>query len=609
MLEKNMSKLEQHYPELYLGLTSCQYPVEDNINLTPVETNGYLNCRIKTQNAELFLHSAYDPSNEAEKWLSTLNQDVNFFVIVGGGLYHHIDYLVSKYPNKKILIIEPSYDILYNAVQRIDLTQYIENKNILFQVSQDTAELMMLLAQVLINKGIEKFELAYLTAYRQLYSSFCIDLERDIFNMIKTLRANIGTEYVHSRKWVHNTFKNLRKTNIDTYPLMSLFNKYEGMPALIVSAGPSLEKQIETLSNNLDKFIIIAAGSAVNALEKHSISPHMVVSVDAEEIQDNIFKNIKDKNITLAYSHSFRYSSLDLFQGKKYWFRGNADNIVDFYEESIGEKTDYIEIGPSCANEAMDIARRLGCNPLIFIGQDLAYTNEALYTKGVVHDLNMATDIGDRILVKDMYGKDITTKTAFLVMKAYFENYVRSHKSVNYINCTEGGLEILGMQHRAFKDVMAELSPLEVDIFKDIESKYKNTQNMFAQRNYRDNNKEFFNHVANEVEGISEKSKERLEKIQALKLSLPTLSIDQAQGKMDEIIDVTNQIENTKLHTSVLHSICAAYYLSVRQSSYSKLEGISDQKEKYKLLLEGIEKQYLYYEVILQSLIEAIKEN
>lgn len=606
MLDKNLIAIKEYYPEIYSKFISSQYQYEENIRVSLVETNGYLNCKVETDNIETYLHSSYDCFNEASKWSGNLSEDTNMYIIVGGGFYYHIDYLISNYPDKKILIIEPSYKIFYNSMKKVDLTRYFKNRNILFIISQDSIELSIMLAQILINKGIQEFDFACLPSYRQLYKDFCTQVENDIFNMIKTLRANIGTEYVHSRKWIYNTFKNLRKTNIESLPLESIFKTYTGMPAIIVSAGPSLEKQLEKLRNNKDKFFIIAAGSAVNVLEKNSIIPHMVVAIDAEEVQDNIFSNIKNKNITLAYGHSFRYSSLDIFKGKKYWFRGNADNIVDFYEDYIGEKTDNIEIGPSCAHEAMDIARRLGCNPLIFIGQDLAYTNKELYSKGVVHNLNQSTDIGDRIVMKDMYGDTITTKTAFLVMKNYFENYIRNHSSIDYINCTEGGLEISGMKHEKFNDIIGNLSNINIDLFKDIEMNYIKTKKYMEINKYLELNNNFFEFVNIEIEKINRKSVERLKKIKSLKSNLEEISLEKAQELMDDIIEVTNEIEMNNLHKGVFHSICAAYFLSIRQNTYSKIQNIIDEREKFRILLEGIEKQYLYYEVMIQGLIDAL---
>lgn len=57
----------------------------------------------------------------------------------------------------------------------------------------------------------------------------------------------------------------------------------KGKPAVIVAAGPSLDKNLAELAVYRDKVIIFALGRTVAALARHNISPHFLVHVEAQD--------------------------------------------------------------------------------------------------------------------------------------------------------------------------------------------------------------------------------------------------------------------------------------------------------------------------------------
>lgn len=72
---------------------------------------------------------------------------------------------------------------------------------------------------------------------------------------------------------------------------------FEGKPAIIVAAGPSLSEEFEHL-----KFIkenglayIFSVGSAINALIEHGIYPDAACTYDPKERNQNVIRIIKDR--------------------------------------------------------------------------------------------------------------------------------------------------------------------------------------------------------------------------------------------------------------------------------------------------------------------------
>ncbi|WP_017726246.1 motility associated factor glycosyltransferase family protein [Halalkalibacterium ligniniphilum] len=607
MFEKNVLLLSELYPDIYQDVKKIKnIKYLDDISEV-VTKNDHANLLLQKDHRRIYLHSQYSPQNEAEKWLASQGELHGILVVVGGGYYYHIEELLNQNPDQKIVIIEPSYEIFVSALKRIDMEHLLRNPNLLFLLSDDTYYLSMTIANILINKGFQSFDLLILMSYKSLFSTFCAELGRGISETLTMLRCNMATEFVHSQKWMYNNFRNFLKANVESMPITPYLERFKDMPALIVSAGPSLEKQLPLLKENQEKFLIFAAGSAVNILEKNGIVPHFVVAVDGEEAQDRIFEQIESSEITLVYSHTFRYSALELFKGKKIWIKGNADHSTAFFENYIGIDTKVFEFGPSCANIAMDIARQLGCKQLIFVGQDLAYTNDQLYAKGAAHNLDITSDIGDRVVTTDMFGEEITTKTAFLVMKTYFENYIKHHDDTSFVNCTEGGLLINGMVHRPFADVISEFPNLSTNAFTRVETIFHEQRLTLKEQQFHKKTKYFLEYVKNEAEKIDHLSQERLSKVEQLLQDLEEGKISKVQLEFDEVNDLTEKLESYEIHKEVIYPIIAAYNLAVRENTYQVLEKQEELKEKYAVLLKGLQNQYQYYQTTLATLRSAIE--
>ena len=83
----------------------------------------------------------------------------------------------------------------------------------------------------------------------------------------------------------------------------SLFNKFRGCPAVIVAAGPSLEKEIEHLKGLDSRALILAGGSSVNALLQAGIMPHMAASVDPNSMQYIRLRQVQPFCLPLFIEH------------------------------------------------------------------------------------------------------------------------------------------------------------------------------------------------------------------------------------------------------------------------------------------------------------------
>jgi hypothetical protein len=232
------------------------------------------------------------------------------------------------------------------------------------------------------------------------------------------------------------------------------------VPAVLVSAGPSLNKNAHLLNSIKDKCIIMAAGVAVNKLEKLGVTPHFMVGIDASDEEANIHRAVKSEDIYFIYSNQVSTGSVDGYRGPKFFMNYPTDLFSAELLKYADIPSEFFLSGPSVANTCFDILFKMGCNPIILIGQDLSYLDTDMPSKeGMVQE-------------NDIHGKPVYTNAVLLSMRNWFEGYFEKvGNRVEIIYATEGGLDIKFAKNEILKDVIERLDFKEIcleDEFKRI---------------------------------------------------------------------------------------------------------------------------------------------
>lgn len=154
--------------------------------------------------------------------------------------------------------------------------------------------------------------------------------------------------------------------------------------------------------------------------------------------------------------------------------------LLSWFQEALNINIIELKSGPSVANVAMDFAYRLGCNLIIMVGQDLAYTEGRSHATGTVYQDVKAEDYSRRLIpVEDINGGTVYTDRVFLAMLSWFEQEIASYPdSIKVIDATEGGARISGTQVMALKKAIEEYcisKHNEVGLFKESHRKRRLT--------------------------------------------------------------------------------------------------------------------------------------
>lgn len=593
MFEKNLEVLKKKDKILYEKVIT--HKLSDKYKIVSSK-NGMPNLLISEGK---YIHSKYDPEIESQKWVNGINTEEDSILIVGIGLGYYLPKIFSKYPEKIIFVIEPDIEIFIYALKIQDLTKEIKNKKLILLIDLDKGAISAILREYLYYDAVKNFYFAQLPYYQSFKREYSKEIYDNIYKNIYELRSYISTKLYFANMWLDNTIRNLKyiKGDLNSINLKGIASE---IPVIIVSAGPSLEKNIDLLKGLNNKAIIIAVGSAVNILENKAIAPHFVMGIDGSETESKIFNSMKNMDPIFVYAPTVHYRSTEKYNGRRSWFALNVQEYISPILDEYFEEYQTIISGPSVANIALDFSNRvLNSKQIIFIGQDLAYTNNKIYAEGNVHqDLEkQKRDYSNEayVLTKDINGNEIYTKKTFLSMKNWFENYISSLKIQGKVyNCTEGGLNINGMINMKFEQAIEEFCTNKYMIDELINDTYdKNIKKIINTEKYSS----FLNKLGKETEKLMELSKKRIELLsEIIEDILKKQDNINFNKRFEEIINIGKKIEKKLTYQYFIYPLLKIYLDITTFGANRELQ--KEKKEK----IEGLKTLLNQYVVIDNSI-------
>lgn len=427
----------------------------------------------------LALQSTYDPEKEASKRIDDVDIEfVEYFVVFGLGMGYMLKEIRRRSPTSKIMVLEPDLDVLYYSLSAIDYSEFAPG-------------------EVIIHHHPEDFRANCFFAYRtsrpitvvtdplwiRMYPEMLIQLRKELEQFVVFSKISENTANSRMRQWIDFLLNNLRFAG--KYPsLGDMKDKYKGMPAVICSAGPSLNKNVEMLKGFEDNLLIISVNTAYRALHRHGVRPHLVSAIESYNIK-SLFEGLPTKETNFITTLTTNPELFELDFGRTVFFVDSYPVYSLWLEKELGQQA-FLDVGGSVACASFSIAKYLGADPIILIGQDLAYTNGQYYAKGTSFEdikLDFDSDTG-RIRMKNLESKEriykdtgtdekvrsllekrmvpgwhgdmVPTSEDLNFFRTWFESMSRVMKREGRtaINSTEGGAYINGFEHISLKEAL-----------------------------------------------------------------------------------------------------------------------------------------------------------
>lgn len=250
---------------------------------------------------------------------------------------------------------------------------------------------------------------------------------------------------------------------MESYDITDLENAYSGYPAIIVGAGPSLDKNYKLLHEVKDRAIIISSDTALRKLLADDIHPHFVVSLERGLIiYQKHFANLPKKpQGTVLFVQSVCVPEMaGTWEGGPFCLGFKWGLPLDHWFSGLTHLP-LLRSGASCTHLAYTLALMLGCRKIALIGQDLAYAPDgSTHSRSTAWEGQTKETLNDGqtkyITVPGNLGEDVLTHDVWLLFKRIFEEWYREGKDkyegLLLCNATEGGAVIDGAETATLRD-------------------------------------------------------------------------------------------------------------------------------------------------------------
>jgi hypothetical protein len=213
---------------------------------------------------------------------------------------------------------------------------------------------------------------------------------------------------------------------------------------VIVAAGPSLDDNIDYLSKDRDKKVIVAVNTVIKKLLRKGIKPDLIVALDANDQLVEHISGVEDelKSIPLLMHSLTNWKFVNGYKGPRYCFQ--TEDVVEQYPMHDMNCPVWKRLGPTVSCAALEAAYCFGAEKISLVGLDLGYPKGKMFAEGAAHE-NSTMDY-DGIVVEAVDGEMIRTTSAFLQYKKEIEAQIRQHVNIPVINLSKNGALIKGCQ-------------------------------------------------------------------------------------------------------------------------------------------------------------------
>ncbi|EGN1216915.1 6-hydroxymethylpterin diphosphokinase MptE-like protein [Campylobacter jejuni] len=385
-----------------------------------------------------------------------------FICIYGIGNALLIKNLAKHY--KHLFVFESEIELFILALSTIDLSEELKvYKIVLFDCVAKDLEIQI--AMIFDQQSI----LEYLSLYEMFISShyYLKYYETSILSLnelcIKSASVAIRNADITCflPLLTHGQFLQNIPSMLESIPFQRILNerknKFEN--AIVVSAGPSLTKQLPLLKAYQDKAVIFCADGALSMLEKKGIVPDYVTNLDFTDLAMKFFQNKENLKQSII--------ALECATHPNVVYNLKAENCMivlrnkALYQRFNLNDFGYIDTGTHVSHFSYTLALALGFKNIIMIGQDLAFDEEGnSHSKGFDFGEKFSGEENiDKLKVTAYAGKgEVLTHITWNDYRIKLEYlFACNDQKAKFYNATEGGARINFTEELSFKECCEKL--------------------------------------------------------------------------------------------------------------------------------------------------------
>lgn len=442
--EKNLLALKLHRPALYHAAISQPSP-----SMADCRPEG-LACHDAAPEPETERHLALVPGN---------GKGLAVFLGMGKG-ESPLTILKERPQVEQLAILEPSLAWFRQALEFMDLTPLFANSKVEWFVGPtDWENFERKIYNVVTSEDTYLLEnQSTLRRNPPVYNA----LRQQAYSLLNQLNISGATTMRFGDTFIHNRLANLalarRSRNLE-----DLAGCFAGIPAILVSSGPSLSQSIEALQQAKGRCLLIAVDGALAPLLKAGIMPDFITALDINEFSlEKLVPFLKGRwPFHLVCNYKASPSIPERLQAATVFFAKEDDPASAWIDEATGATINTPPLS-SVAHLSLAVALITGAEPIIFVGQDLAYPKEkSQHAAGVIN----AREAGEKELIPTtgLSGELISTDRSLIEIRSRLEEVIAQYQRT-FINASAAGMPIKGAQIMPLTEALSRYCRVKADI-------------------------------------------------------------------------------------------------------------------------------------------------
>jgi hypothetical protein len=372
--------------------------------------------------------------------------------VIGAALGNRLEAALAVGGPTRVVVLEPDPGVAALLLARCHWQTSIESKRLRILVGPDYQGASTCARDVDISAEPEVIVSPQLAECRPTLVRAAEAVARRI---ISEARSNANARKRFAGPYLLQTLKNLDAIGREG-DVAVLTGRLTSAPAVLVAAGPSLDQTLPELRELQERAVIIAADTALRPLLSAGVKPHLVVAVDPAETNAAHLAGVNGVEQTFFVSEaSLHPSALLPFSGRTFFFRVSNHEPWPWLR-TLGVDRGVLRAWGSVLTSAFDLALRMGCDPIVFTGADLAYSRGRPYCRGTIYEAlwdewhrrgssweeiwTLLTNSAGVTTMKDHRGDPVRTAPHLIAFRNWLLEQMAAMPGRRFINATGGGV-------------------------------------------------------------------------------------------------------------------------------------------------------------------------
>lgn len=460
IFEQNLKAMDKWYPSFSEAIRTGRY-VEDDLKIDmEYSSDGEKIYRVNKDGRSLYLNGKRNAGEPVQTWRERMGEIHKYapVFLLGLGTGSYLKALAADVDQTvNVIVYEPSVKIFLKTLEEVNLSEMIEERLIAFVVEGLNGNEFEPVARSLVSVETVQFLHEEIHPnYQELFTEEIMQVLRALEKVTNDLIVNSQTGALFSAQLAKNQMQNMQFL-CDGYNTKGLAQAipHEGA-AILVAAGPSLNKNIQELKKAKNRAFLLAVDTAVKPLLRAGIVPDAFITIDPNKPL-KLVDTDEIRDIPLVTPITANHEIVEQQRGKKIFFYDGYRLGMNAYL-SVGKLLPSVSCGGSVACSGFSLLFKMGFQTIILVGQDLAYTDNRSHADGTFQDIMPERDTANMIRVKGNYEKDVPTLENLKIYLDWFNMYIKGAKehepALRVINATEGGAYIEGTELLSLADAI-----------------------------------------------------------------------------------------------------------------------------------------------------------